>query len=80
MGWSRSRQLPLDQVRAWFGESVHAEIHEHPSYRRTARLILIGLMVVNAIPLLLATGSTFFFVIIAALAIYLPALILDKMD
>lgn len=77
--WSRSRPLAVDQVRAWFGEEIHEEQHQHPSYLRSARWIVIALVLINAIPLVLATRSVLLYLIVATVAIYLPAFILDKM-
>lgn len=78
--WSRSRPIAVDQIRAWFGEEIHRDLHQSPSYTRTARWLIIGLVVLNAIPLLLAPASALFFVVVAALAIYLPAYFLDKLE
>ncbi|MGA2548537.1 MAG: DUF4178 domain-containing protein [Burkholderiaceae bacterium] len=78
--WSRSRPLALDQVRAWFGEAIHADRQAHPSYRHTARWILIMLAVINGIPLLFSPSRTLLYVAVACVAIYLPAVLLDRMD
>ena len=78
--WSRSSPVPLDQIRAWFGGHVHAEVSPHPKYSDAARRILIGFLVVNAIPLLFSTGNALPFAILAAAAIYLPAYFFDKLD
>ncbi len=78
--WSRSSQLPLDQVRAWFGAHVHAEQAPHPVYMETARRILIALVLLNAIPLLFATGNSLPYTLLGAAAIYLPAYFLDRLD
>jgi hypothetical protein len=78
--WSRSAMIALDQVRAWFGNHVHAESKPHPKYRETARRLLIAMGLINAIPLLFATGRVMPYAILCALAIYLPAYFLDKLD
>ena len=78
--WSRSSQIALDQVRAWFGNHVHAAEQPHPAYRDTARRLLIATLLINAIPLLFATGRVMPYALVCALAIYLPAYILDKLD
>jgi hypothetical protein len=78
--WSRSSQLPLDQVRAWFGGHVHAEQSPHPAYMETARRVLIALLLINAIPLLFATGNSLPYALLGAAAIYLPAYFLDRLD
>jgi hypothetical protein len=72
--------VPLDQVRAWFGEHVHAELAPHPSYRDTARKMLIALALINVIPLFAAPSSTFVYSLLAALGIYVPAYYLDRLD
>jgi hypothetical protein len=77
MTWSRSSEVALDQVRAWFGMQVHAQQQPPNSYRATARRILIPMLIVNAIPLLLGTGGAFAYTLLAAAAIYLPAYFLD---
>jgi hypothetical protein len=78
--WSRSSTVPLDQVRAWFGGRVHAELQPHPRYGETARRVLIAFLVVNAIPLLFATGNALPYALIGAAAIYLPAYFFDRLD
>lgn len=78
--WSRSQPAPLDQVRAWFGGHVHADVAPHPAYTDLARKILIGLALVNAIPLLFVTSSVLPYALLAAAGIYLPAYFLDRLD
>ncbi len=80
MTWSRVLPVPLDQVRAWFGDHVHAELAPYPSYRDTARKMLIALALLNLVPLILAPSSTLWLSLIAALGIYLPAYYLDRLD
>jgi Domain of unknown function (DUF4178) len=78
--WSRSGAIALDQVRAWFGAHVHAELHPHPRYMDTARHLVIVLLVINAIPLLFATSSCLLFTLLAIAAIYVPAYYFDRLD
>ena len=78
--WSRSSPLALDQIRAWFGGHVHVEQQPHPKYADTARRILIVYLVVNAIPLLFATGNSLPYALLGAAAIYLPAYFFDRLD
>jgi hypothetical protein len=80
MTWSRSVPLPLDQVRAWFGEHVHADLTPHPSYQSTARKMLIALALLNLVPLIEAPSTTLLYSLFAALGIYLPAYYLDRLD
>lgn len=80
MTWSRSQPMPLDQVRALFGEHVHAELQPHPKYMETARRLLIMLLIINAIPLFFATANALPYALLGAAAIYLPAYFLDRLD
>jgi hypothetical protein len=80
MTWSRSQPMPLDQVRALFGEHVHAELQPHPKYMETARRLLIMLLIVNAIPIFFAAGNALPYALLGAAAIYLPAYFLDRLD
>jgi hypothetical protein len=77
--WSRSQPAPLDQVRAWFGGHVQADVAPHPPYMQTARKILIGLAVVNAIPLLFATANVLPYALLGAAGILLPAYFFDRL-
>ena len=59
---------------------MHADAVPHPAYTNTARKILIGLALVNAIPLLFVTSSVLAYALLAAAGIYLPAYFLDRLD
>jgi hypothetical protein len=78
--WSRSAPVALDQVRAWFGEHVHVELAPHPKYMHTARYIIVALFLINAIPMLFATGDLVGWALLAATAIGVPAYFLDRLD
>jgi hypothetical protein len=80
MTWTRGVPLPLDQVRAWFGEQALAQLTPHPSYRHTAHKMLIALAVLNFVPLIAAPATTIAYSLLAALGIYLPAYYLDRLD
>jgi hypothetical protein len=80
MTWSRSQPMPLDQMRALFGEHVHAQSQPHPKYMETARRLLIILLVINAIPIFFAAGDALPYALLGAAAIYLPAYFLDRLD
>jgi len=80
MTWSRSVPVPLDQVRAWFGPQVHADSAPHPTYRSTARKILIALAMLNFVPLIEAPSTTLAYSLLAVLGIYLPAFYLDRLE
>jgi Domain of unknown function (DUF4178) len=78
--WSRSTALSLDQIRAWFGANVQAQTKPHPTYTATAKQIIVLLLLVNSVPLLFATGACLAYSLMAAAAIYLPAIFLDRLD
>jgi len=79
--WSLSLPVPPDQMQAWFGVGdVSNQAVAHPGYRTMAKRVLIPMLIVNAIPLLLATGSTLGYSLLAALAIYIPAYFLDAWE
>jgi hypothetical protein len=80
MTWTCSVPLPLDQVRAWFGEHIQADLTPPPSYRHTARQMLIALAVLNLVPLIAAPSTTIAYSLLAALGIYLPAYYLDRLE
>jgi ribosomal protein S27E len=80
MTWSRSSAVSLDQIRAWFGPGVQAKVKPHPTYASTAKHIIVLLLLVNSIPLVFATGSCLIYSLVAAAAIYIPALFLDRLD
>jgi hypothetical protein len=80
MTWTRSVPVPLDQVRAWFGREVHAERSPQPTYRATARKMLVALVLINVVPLFAAPSTTILYSLLAALGIYLPAYYLDRLD
>lgn len=80
MTWSRSAPLALDQVRAMFGQHVNASASPQRKFTDTARRFVILLFIINSIPLLFAAGSCLFYVLLAAAAIYVPALYMDRLD
>jgi hypothetical protein len=80
MTWSLSMPVPTDQIHAWLGVEVSSQATSNPGYRALAKRVLIPMLIVNAIPLLLATGSTFGYSLLAALAIYIPAYFLDARE
>jgi len=78
--WSRARRVPLDQVRAWFGEHVHVELSPHPTHVKTAKAFLILLAIVNVVPVLFGGGLALAIALFTAGFIFLPAVMLDAMD
>jgi uncharacterized protein (DUF983 family) len=88
LGWSRSTPVAWDQLKAWFGDAVKgeprasalAEDSGKDRYKRSAKNWIMGIVALNAIPLLFNFGGTIGTLIFAGLALYLPALVLDAMD
>ncbi|HET7796238.1 MAG TPA: DUF4178 domain-containing protein [Nevskia sp.] len=80
--WSMSTPVAADQIRAWFGESVKADKHaaNHGKLSDTARKFIVGILAINAIPLMMAFGRTWLFVVLAIAAVYFPAKYLDSQD
>ncbi|HEU4373109.1 MAG TPA: DUF4178 domain-containing protein, partial [Telluria sp.] len=81
--WSRSTPVAFDQVRAWFGNALRADAQRKapsqslPSTSAATKFLwwILGL---NAIPLLFNFSGTFIYVVLALLAIYLPAKLFEK--
>lgn len=95
MTWSRSTPVAFDQLKSWFGNSVRGEAPPPRSgpkladlagrYKRTAKGFIVGMLMLNAIPLLATLGESgfgaqFAYSALGAIAIYLPALFLDSID
>jgi ribosomal protein S27E len=88
LGWSRSTPVAWDQLKAWFGDAVKGEPRASTAagdsgkdrYARSAKNWIMGMVALNAIPLLFNFGGTIGITFLAGLALYLPALVLDAMD
>jgi hypothetical protein len=80
MTFSRARQVPLDQLRAWFGQHVHVEAAPHPSYAGTARMFLLFLAMVDFFPVIIGGVNAIVISLVTAALIYLPALLLDRFE
>jgi hypothetical protein len=89
LGWSRSTPVAWDQLKAWFGDSVKGtekagsvdtQDFSKGRYARSAKNWIIGMLALNAIPLLFNFGGSIGVTFMAALALYLPALVLDALD
>lgn len=87
--WSRSKPVAWDQLQAWFPGALKARaaplrvpgtLTSGTRYRDAARMLIIATGVVNAIPLMFNFGGTFSYSVLAALALYLPAVFLDNND
>jgi hypothetical protein len=87
--WSRSKPVAWDQLQAWFPETLKAKaapqrvpgtLANGRRYRNAARMLIIATGVCNAVPLMFNFGGTFSYSVLAALALYLPAVFLDNND
>ena len=78
MTWSRSTKVSFDQLKSWFGNALRGEPLKNlpdvalPS-ANVATKFLWWILGLNAIPLIFNFSGTFFYVVLAILAIYLPA-------
>jgi uncharacterized protein (DUF983 family) len=89
-GWSRSTPVAWDQLKAWFGDalegappaarSAFAQDFSKDRHKRSAKKWIMAVVALNAIPLLFNFGSTIGYTLLAALALYLPAMVLDAID
>ncbi len=84
MTWSRSTPLAYDQLRSWFGKAFTGKAPPAPkrgtSASDTATKFIWWILGLNAIPLLLEFSRTWMYVVLAILAIYLPAKFLSPDD
>lgn len=76
--WSRSTPVAFDQVKAWFGEALRAGPARKASSdalpgASASTKFLWWILGLNAIPLLFNFSGTIAYVVLALLAIYLPA-------
>lgn len=80
--WSLATLVPPDQLKAWFGSSLKpsAVLTHETSLHTTAIYFLIGLGLINAIPLLFASDDTWLPLVLAAGAIYFPVKWLESND
>lgn len=83
--WSRSTPVAFDQVATWFGKALRADpLGKLPSQALPSRSPGSGfmwwLLGLNAIPLLFNFSGTIFYIVLALLAIYLPAMFFAPAD
>ncbi|MES2130391.1 MAG: DUF4178 domain-containing protein [Pseudomonadota bacterium] len=73
--WSRSAPVAFDQLKAWFGSEVNPDRAPVVTSKgsSTSTKFLWWLLGLNAIPLIVNTGGSFMYLLVGALAIYLPA-------
>jgi predicted RNA-binding Zn-ribbon protein involved in translation (DUF1610 family) len=77
--WSQSSPVAADQIRAWFGKNIAADkIAPTPSSSSMATKFVYWILALNAIPLLLSFGSTWFYVLLALAAVYFPGKYLES--
>ncbi len=85
MTWSRSAPVPFDQMKAWFGQQFSGQrpapvLAAKSRHKNAAKIAIMVMMALNAIPLLANFPRTWALSALGALAIYLPALFLDSKD
>lgn len=73
--WSQSSPVAADQIRAWFGEQINADKAGASSSDTSglSRKFIFWILALNAVPLLMNFGSSWFIVALAIAAIYYPA-------
>ncbi|MES2205943.1 MAG: DUF4178 domain-containing protein [Pseudomonadota bacterium] len=73
--WSLSTSIPLDQMRAWFGNHLTANAtnnDDHQSIASISKKFVWGLLIFNSIPLLFDFSDTWLYVLFGVAAIYIP--------
>jgi hypothetical protein len=85
MTWSCSTPVAFDQVKTWFGNAVRSDpLHKLPPQALPAagamHKFLWWMLGLNAVPLLFNFSGTLFTIILALLAIYLPAKLFAPAD
>ena len=81
MTWSRSVPVAFDQMSAWFGTAFHGVATGRNiklSHKQTARIFIAIVLVLNAIPMFVSFSSTLLWSVLGCLALFLPAVFLDK--
>ena len=81
MTWSRSVPVAYDQMAAWFGAAFHGAIKTtniQLSHRGIAKVFIVIVLVLNAIPMFVSFSSTMMWSLLGCLALFLPAVFLDK--
>lgn len=80
--WSRSTPVPYDQLKALFGASLRGKepkpktrAGNPKSFAKKAIMVMLAL---NLVPIVLSFGGAFFYNLIGALAIFLPALFIES--
>lgn len=80
--WSRSTPVPYDQIKALFGKSFSGRMPQPKasggSPKSLAKKAIMVMLALNLVPILLSFGGAFFYNLIGALAIFLPALLIES--
>ena len=71
--WSQSSPVAADQIRAWFGAHIQADKSKPADLMTQARNFIYWLLILNIIPLVFVFDEIWLPLLIAMLAIYLPA-------
>ena len=87
MTWSRSSPVALDQLRAWFGTALFPKPKAAPRVSapaapppNPATKFIWWIVGLNAIPLMMNFGGSFWIVLIAVLALLFPPKLFKKND
>jgi predicted RNA-binding Zn-ribbon protein involved in translation (DUF1610 family) len=82
--WSRSTPVAVDQLKTWFGDQLRGEVLAKPASSlpsaSLAQKFLWWILGLNAIPLLFNFSGTIVYVVLALLALYLPARLFAPAD
>jgi hypothetical protein len=82
--WSRSTPVAFDQVKTWFLSDFQGAVPAAPAKAAApasiAQKFLWWILGLNAIPLIFNFSGTIFYVVLALLAIYLPAKLFAPAD
>jgi uncharacterized protein (DUF983 family) len=84
INWSLVKPVPADQVKAWFGAGVNGAKKKTAAAATgnctaAAKTFSIGLLLVNAVPLLMSFGRTWIFTVIGIGCIYVLAYYQDNL-
>ncbi|WP_229427733.1 DUF4178 domain-containing protein [Pseudoduganella buxea] len=87
--WSKSTPVAHDQVQAWFDPKAKAKKAAprtkggnapDRTYRDVAVMFIIGMLLINAIPLVFGFRATYLYTVLGSAAVYLPARFLDWLN
>jgi hypothetical protein len=79
--WSQSLPVAADQIRAWFGQGIHADKEDDTTdWDALSKKFMWWILGLNAVPLLFASDDTWIPVALAIAAVYLPAKFMSWMN